>query len=111
MDILLPKLLVQTLRQRPRSELARRKARCRRVSPPRSRRTRENKCAALSIFVEVQVLERQDGFACESECPDDIGVNCTAYLFWCDFQEWATDVVCRVPDCDANLGLRTGPEL
>ncbi len=75
MDILLPKLLVQTLRQRPRSELACRKARRRRVSPPRSRRARENKCTALSVFVDLQILERQDGFACEGKCPDDIGFN------------------------------------
>ncbi len=111
MDILLPKLLVQTLRQRSRSELARRKARRRRVSPPRSRRARENKCTALSILVEVQILERQDGFACESECPDDIRVDCAAHLFWRDFQEGAADVLARVPDCDANFGLGAGPEL
>ena len=60
MDIFLAKFLVQTLRERAKRKLGRRKRRRGRVAAQRSGRTCEEERASLAAFVEGLPLERCD---------------------------------------------------
>ena len=75
MDVLLPKLLRETLAERPQTELTS----CERargdVSTDGSRRASEEERASLAALVELVLLERKDGPAREREGRGDIGLQ------------------------------------
>ena len=53
MNILFPKLLIQTLRKRSQPKLPSRKRTRRRITPPSRRRTRKNQTSLLSFLIQL----------------------------------------------------------
>lgn len=88
-DVLLPKLLREALRQRAHAELARGDDTRRRVPAQAGRRAREEERAALAPrLVDGEGLERGDGLAGEGERADDVGVDAFLDLFGRELEEW-----------------------
>ena len=105
MDILLAKLLCQTLGQCPNTEFAGCKRAGCRVSSETSGSTSEQQSASLSIL-DVQFLERKDGFTSKSESGNDVGVNTCLYVFRREVKEWLADIMPCVKQGNTQRGIR-----
>ena len=87
-DILLPELLCQALRERAHTELARRDCTRGGVPAQAGGRAGEKECAPLALVVELEALEQGDGLAGEGECSNDVGVDALLDFFRCKLKEW-----------------------
>lgn len=113
MDILLPKLLVQTLAETPQSELARAEQAGGNVAPPRSSRSSEDQCAFLPrpliklvrALTQRVLLERQNRGFSKCERADHVRVRRLLDLLIRDLEERLPHGVACVPNRDANLGV------
>ena len=110
MDVLLPKLLVQTLAQRPQRELAGRERARDHPTPPATSRAREYQCPPLPLLVERVVLERFDDPARERERPVYVGIDDPSNVRGGDTEEGLADDPADVVHSDAQLagGVRRG---
>lgn len=96
MDIFLPKLLAQALRQRAQRKLGRRKRRRGRVATQRRRRAGEQERAAFTARVERLPLERADRLVRERKSSLDVRVRHAVHLFLRDLHE-------RFPDPEPGV--------
>lgn len=98
MNILLPKLLIQALTQRPQPKLARRKRTRGRIPPPRRRRARKQQRTPLPPRIQPVLLERENRVTRKGEGGADVGVEGFGDFGVGDLEEGLPDAVPRVPE-------------
>lgn len=97
MDILLPKLLIQTLAQCPQAKLTRRDRTRHHISPPRRRRSRKQQRTPLALRIQFILLELKNRIPSKSKCSTDVCIQCFGYFGICDLEEGFPDSVPGVP--------------
>jgi len=112
-NILLPKLLVQTLTQTPQPEFIRAEYTGSRVAPPGSGSAGEYQRPPLARpfptffstdpLGETVLLKSEDSSFSKGERTDDVRGGRFLDLFVCDFEERFPDGVACVPYCYANV--------
>lgn len=103
MNVLLPKLFRQTLRQSPRTELARRKSTSDDISPRSRRRACKNQCALLAItLLNLVLLEREDRSAGEGKRGCDACLQSVLHVLGCYVEERLPYAVPNVEYCCAD---------
>jgi hypothetical protein len=110
MNVLLPKLLIETLRKRTKGKLGSGERRCSRITAQRGRSAREEERAALAtliIFLNGLAAERVDRLARERKGSLDVRVCNPVDFFLGDLQEGLPDGEACVEERDAYV--RLGP--
>lgn len=101
-DVVLPELLVQRLRERANPVLARREQRRLGFAAQRRRRAREDQHAPAALRVDFVGLECSNGELREGEGRGEVDAEGVLDLSCREAQEGLDDARARVEDCDAQ---------
>ena len=110
MDVILPKLLGQTLTECPQTVLTGRESTSDHSTSKTSSGTREKQSPTSAAFIDSVLLEGRDDFTRKGEGGDDVAFDATLDVVLGDVEEVLPNAMTSVPQCDSDFSIfRGGP--
>ena len=111
MDVILPKLLGQTLAECPQTVLTGRESTSDHSTPKTSGRTGEKQSPTSTALIDSVLLESCYDFTRKGEGGDDVAFDATLDVVLGDVEEVLPNAMAGVPKCDSDFSLFGGGPL